>query len=335
MKKLYTLIAIGLVSTVAIAQNRQVNPCNSTLNKTVPFTPSQSITPPTDTLWGNLAAWTAPGCNGASGGGYVVGNNSYADKQKAQAYLNSGNITIFGCIYWFCAKEYSSGNSTSHVKMRVYRMDGTATVTTGSGPGPNTVLVSDNVPISNVDTSSMLATAYIHTYSTPVFYGQDFAVGFDVTGLAAGDTIGGVLSANNEGLLPDMSFDQWSDNLWHSLEEPGNWTTLDLVDCAMFPIVDMSSSIGENNFINGVKVATYPNPATNGNTSICYDLQNNIKNVEIKILDVTGKVIAVYNEGNKKAGSYTVSVDTKSFAAGTYFVTLSAGGNIATKLVIQ
>ncbi|MEW6467942.1 MAG: T9SS type A sorting domain-containing protein [Bacteroidota bacterium] len=334
MKKFYTVIAAALVGTMAIAQNGRTSfPVPQTLTFNSPL--STEAMPPTDTLWGNLANWTGAVLNGSAGGGYVTGNNGYGDKQKAQSFLVTGPaLTIYGNIMWFGAKEVTSGNPNSNIKVRIYNMNGTGTTSAGTGqPAPNTVLLSDQVLITAVDTSSNLSLAYIHTFSAPTFVSSDFAVGFDVTGLAPGDTIGMVNSPDGEAGAPDQSWDQWSDNTWHSYFEANNWNLN--CDQGQFPIVDMQSGIEEMGFLNGVKVATYPNPATD-KVSITYELMNDAKKVEIKILDATGKVIAVINEGEKCAGQHKVDIDATTLAAGTYYVTLQAGnGKMAVALVIE
>lgn len=331
MKKIYSLIAVAALATTMSAQNRVSSPLNVNLIMSTPTVLTEMA--PTDTLWRSLATWTAPALNGSAGGGYVTGNNGYQDKQKALEFTNSTGTVIYGMIMWFGAKEVTSGNPNSVVKMRIYAMDGTGTTSSGTGAAPNTVIQSNDVAITMVDTSLNLSLAYIHTFTTPSFVNSDFAVGFDVTGLAAGDTIGMVNSANGEAFAQDQSWDQWSDNAWHSYFEPNNWNLN--VDQAMFPIVDMQSSVEEMSFINGVKLTTYPNPTVE-NATVTYELETDINKVEIKILDATGKVVKVINQGSQCAGVHTLSIDANDLAAGTYYVTLKAGkGQMATPLVIQ
>ena len=129
MKKIYTLIAVAALATTMNAQGGRMSNIgtvtpNATLNQSI-FT-TQSVAP-TDTLWRNLANWLAPALNGSAGGGYVTGNNGYGDKQKALSFTNSVNMTIYGMIMWFGAKEITSGNPNSGINVRIYAMDGSGT----------------------------------------------------------------------------------------------------------------------------------------------------------------------------------------------------------------
>lgn len=315
---------------MAFAQGKQITAARPMVND---HTPSAVLTP-TDTLWGTFDTWVQPAMIGSQNGGWVVGNNGYDDKQKAQAYLISNPLNVEGAIYWFGAKDATSGSSTSVVKMRVYQMNGTGTSTAGtSAVAPNTVLLSDDVNISAIDTSGSFSGSYIHTFSTPVWVTSDFAVGFDVTALAGGDTIGLVHSGDGEAGGSELSWEQWSDNSWHTFLEPNNWQ-LD-IDLAIFPIVEMNTSIAEEGFINGVKLYTnQPNPF-NGTTVINYELANSTENVSLLVFDAAGRIVRNISMGDKAAGKYQIELSSEGLAAGTYYYTLKAGkSGISRKMII-
>jgi hypothetical protein len=331
MKKFYVIVAAMAIGHMGFAQGKQSLAAKPVANNHTPS--SAAVLTPTDTLWGNLMNWTQPSLIGSVNGGYVVGNNGYDDKQKAQTFINTTPLNVEGAIYWFGAKEVTSGSSTSAVKMRVYSMNGTGTSTQGNVAAPNTVLKSDNVAITMVDTSSSLATPYIHTFSSPVWVTGDFAVGFDVTALAAGDTIGLVHSADGDAAGSELAWEQWSDNTWHTFYDPNNWD-LD-IDLAIFPIVEMNTSIEEQGFINGIKLATnQPNPF-NGTTVISYELANATENVSFMVFDATGRVVKNISVGDKAAGKYTIELSSEGLAAGTYYYTLKAGkSGISKKMIV-
>lgn len=73
----------------------------------------------------------------------------------------------------------------------------------------------------------------------------------------------------------------------------------------------------------------YPNPF-NGNTRVNYSLVN-ADNVMIEITDLTGKVIAVMNEGSKAAGNHTVELNSNELSAGTYFYSVVTSTGRITK----
>jgi hypothetical protein len=291
----------------------------------------------TDTLGfviAQTADWTQqPILYGSSTGGYVCGNNAYLDKQKVQVFRPGQPCTVEGAIYWFGGKTVGAN---ANVNMRVYHLDGTGQNSTGTGiQSPNTTYVSDPVALANVDTSLSLLSAYVHTFSTPQFCAGDFGVGFDVSGLGAGDTIGCVSSTDPNAILED-AWEQWSDNSWNTFAVPNpNGWGLNLA-LAIFPLVDMNVGINETPFISGVKMGfAGPNP-TADNTVLTYGLQNNAKNVTITIVDQQGRIVATQSFDNQVAGNYTYNVNSSAFAAGTYFVQLQADNSrLAVKMVKQ
>ncbi len=76
----------------------------------------------------------------------------------------------------------------------------------------------------------------------------------------------------------------------------------------------------------------FPNPY-NGNTQVNYTLTST-EDVMVEITDLTGKVIAVMNEGVRTAGSHTLTFNSDNMAAGTYFYTLSTSKGKVTKSMV-
>ncbi len=75
-----------------------------------------------------------------------------------------------------------------------------------------------------------------------------------------------------------------------------------------------------------------PNPI-NDKGYITYTLTETAQ-VSLEIVDVSGKQIAVYNEGVHTAGQYQIDIDAASLSNGVYFYTLRAGDAIITKRMI-
>jgi hypothetical protein len=73
----------------------------------------------------------------------------------------------------------------------------------------------------------------------------------------------------------------------------------------------------------------YPNPF-NGNTTVNYSLVNTDE-VMVEITDLTGKVIAVMNEGVRTAGEHTVEINSNGLAAGTYYYSIITSNGKVTK----
>ncbi len=75
-----------------------------------------------------------------------------------------------------------------------------------------------------------------------------------------------------------------------------------------------------------------PNPFNNVST-INYTVKS-AANITLDIVDMTGKKVMSFNEGNKPAGDYTITVDGSELAEGVYFYTLSNGENTITKSMV-
>lgn len=101
------------------------------------------------------------------------------------------------------------------------------------------------------------------------------------------------------------------------------------------PVVRLNTSLiahlKENANVSSFSV--YPNPAKE-NVSISYELKNET-NVDLKITDLSGKVVYTSKLG-KKSGKNAVSVNTSSFSNGVYVVNfVTENGIVTEKLVIN
>lgn len=115
---------------------------------------------------------------------------------------------------------------------------------------------------------------------------------------------------------------------------------------ACFPYVQQpwrgfaGNSIEGTTSIHGVNVGApeaimvaYPNPFTNS-INMRYKLASK-GNVTIQVADLTGRIVATINQGNKMPGEYTVRWDAANVSAGTYFakITLNNQSFQSVKLV--
>ncbi len=334
MKKIYTLIATVAVVFSANAQ-KMVSTTNTPVS-TVGMPTMSADRTVTDTLvgysWTNASA-AGPAFIGSANGGYVCGNNGYDDFQKAQSFLNTiGNINVEGALMWFGAKQSDLGSSgTSKVQVRHHTLNAAGTTSTGaSTTAPGTVNATADLLFSALDTG-LSYTPEIVMFTTPVFTTGDFAIGINFQTLAAGDTVGLVHSSDGDAGATDMSWEQWNDNSWHTFFQA--WP-LD-IDLFVWALVDVNVGIEDHGFLNGARLGqNTPNPATNS-TTVTYALENNTNNVSLMIFDVTGKLVATYNEGNMAAGDHSIKIDTQNLDAGVYYYALTAGkGRIAKKMVV-
>jgi hypothetical protein len=81
------------------------------------------------------------------------------------------------------------------------------------------------------------------------------------------------------------------------------------------------------------KATVYPNPSV-GTTTVDYSLAN-AADVTIQLTDVSGKVIASWNEGTQEAGDHSLSFDAASFNSGIYYVTIASEGSVVTKKFVK
>jgi hypothetical protein len=84
----------------------------------------------------------------------------------------------------------------------------------------------------------------------------------------------------------------------------------------------------------GLPVATalhqnYPNPF-NANTNISYSLVE-ASNVDLKVYDITGRLVATLVNGYEEAGEHVATWDASNVSSGVYFYKLTAGDYTATK----
>jgi len=81
------------------------------------------------------------------------------------------------------------------------------------------------------------------------------------------------------------------------------------------------------------KATVYPNPSV-GTTTVDYSLANTAE-VSIQLTDVSGKVIATWNEGTQEAGAHSVSFDAAAYNSGVYYVTITTEGSVVTKKFVK
>ncbi|MCA6363009.1 MAG: T9SS type A sorting domain-containing protein [Bacteroidetes bacterium] len=345
MKVKHLLILATSISTIPLLAQRQtgnalaVNPVSGQSNQ-----PATQMVASTDTIGAGFDWSTGTAViysvGVANGGGFVTGTNGYGDKQKVQVFDPGQPVVVNGAIYWFGAKTVTTSNSV--VNMRIYAIDALGNSTTSptstsfDTPCPGTAIVSDAVPLSQVDTSTSLTSAYVHTFSTTPYLGGAFGVGFDISNVqfASGDTLGLVSTSDGEFAQDDYNWEQWSDNNWFSFASAASWEAK--FELGIFPIVELGTGVQETPFINGAKLGIVSaNPFTDL-AQVSYSLSNETKNVTLMLLDATGKVVQTTHLGDQPAGQYLHNIEGANLAAGVYYLALNAGSaNIAVKLIKQ
>ena len=284
---------------------------------------------------------------GTSRTGYLYGNNGSLNNftEVAQGYKNANHydICISGVLCWFGAKQSDLGSSpTSKVVLKVYDMDTTVAYNVVAGafnatlknwPGPSILKDSTDLLFSNISDSINYSYA---SFATPpwIWSVSDFAIGCDFTHLAAGDTVGLMSDKKNDAFNLDFAFHKAGNGKWLVSDETFSGATangeLDN-DIALWAV--LSPGTGVQEYYNGMKLSTYPNPSLD-QVTIEYSLEKNSKNVSLWVIDPTGKKLMEQNYGEQSSGVYSVNIQTNQLSAGNYFYQLRANGQIFTKQFI-
>lgn len=357
MKKIYLLSSAVMLSVAAFAQSGPLG--HGVTKGTKAFhhaTSAERLTCPDTTGIVNFVDFQpeyAPSGQslifGYSGGGYVYGNNvSSLLKTVAQGYvnLNGTPVKVTDVLVFFVAMENDLGSSaTSKVTFKLYNMaanracndaGGTYNLTTLNWPGPvATASASADLLFSDIDTGQVNGFNVIN-FATPPTFSGDFAIAMETAGLAAGDTVGLLCDDIGSAANLDYAFHYvgGSYNKWMCTDNVFSATGTGDVDndIAMFAI--LCDATGVNEFFNGMKLTTYPNPAVD-KTTIEYSLEKDSKNVALIVYDQTGRKVLENKYDAQSAGNYKVNLETVKLSSGMYYYQLRANGlNLSKKFAV-
>ena len=318
MKKFYVLILAVVISMSAFAQ-RPVGKAHSLTNSTeisslkldTTLVPTSMI----DTACGNHLTYYTLGA-----GGYVTGTNSYGDLEKAQRYNGTGTVSEV-LVYVLSTTPTSTQNTT----VKLYSVNGTTLA-------PNAVL-GTSTPVAINAFSATGFTSY--TFAAPIAVSNKFYASFVVP---AADTAFVISTNSTICNSPDSAaWELWSpapSTDWHSIVTA--WTSGGVglaIDLAIFPVLTTSSSIEDDYFIDGIKLGqNQPNPSS-VNTLVQYEIQNSAS-VMLELYDVTGRLVAKYDEGTQTAGRHNIMIDSQKLTQGTYYYSLKADSHRITKKMV-
>jgi hypothetical protein len=278
------------------------------------------------TLWGAL-------CD--EGGievpcGFIIGTNGYGDKAKAQQFLLDEPTVVEGVIYWFYAK---GGNENAVVHARLYAANGNGT--TASGPvsnAPGTVLANKDFTLADVDTTAENGFTAV-MFDNPVYVPIEFALGFDVSSLGANDSLGLIGTSTDMTDFPEFSWEKWGNNTWATLQYA--WGPNLNVDLCVFALVDNNSvGIGETGSLNNMRMSFLNGNISEGTTVLGYDVVSSGR-MDLVVHNSRGQVMHEVAFGQQGVGNYTHVIDTRSWAAGSYYVTLKNNGRPLTKKLFK
>ncbi|OFX16949.1 MAG: hypothetical protein A2033_01310, partial [Bacteroidetes bacterium GWA2_31_9] len=170
-------------------------------------------------LVGGLALYTIPSPNS----GYVCGNNSYGDLQKAEYFATYSPYTKIDGAY-FAFSVCKDAGAASNLTIRVYNNTGTA-------GAPGAIIATQTVPYSTIINDISNGDLTYVQFATPVTIPGPFYISI-LLPTTAGDTVAVYSDAQNANAT-NTAWEQWSDNVWYDFASAwgGNF------NLAIMPIV--------------------------------------------------------------------------------------------------
>ena len=318
MKKIYTTIGVVLMASVALFAQKQAGQSIDVDRPNIDYSSATRVV--NDTVWPGDFGTGTPALIGSSNGGYVSGNNGYGDLGKGQQFVISNTMSVEGALLFFGAKQDGAGSSLSVDLMDMTGTTGTTSAGTGDQACPGTVLASATVTMADVDTTGFTAVSFTQTSVS-----SDFYIGIEMTGLAAGDTVGLVSSSDGEGA--ELSWEKWSDGTWYTMVAA--WPLG--IDYAIWALVDNPDAAGieDLGFFNGIKAIVSPNPVVE-NANLSIELEN-ASEVTIDIVSATGQFVYTSDRGHMAQGRHNLTIPVSDLAAGTYFYSIASNGKRLTQ----
>jgi len=103
---------------------------------------------------------------------------------------------------------------------------------------------------------------------------------------------------------------------------------------ALFPVIGNANvGIDSDEFLNGIQMSAFPNPAT-VNTTIEFNLNKAFTSVKIEVIDARGRKVATINKGALAQGDYKEVVDLSNVAAGKYYYSVITNESRLTKKIM-
>lgn len=298
-----------------------------------PFTPNGLGT--YDVTWGLTQAEVEdiPADNDNANISFDVTSFIYARDRGTQegTFSNQGDGFVLGAYYDAFANDVvysvdvqiaSSAVAGSIVTGRIYSLDPNATTLASA------LILEDQsfeYTLTSGDIGQMinLDFAISGTAGFPIVAGETYFVAVATDG-DGGTTAGATIGTTNSPIPQTCFLYNAPDDTWYLA--PGTPMVRMNLDPA-------SNNVGldEQSLLFGAEV--YPNPATD-NASVRYIL-GATADVTIEVKDITGKVIASFNEGTKAEGSHVLNMNTAAFAEGVYYVTIESGKSLVTKKLVK
>jgi PKD repeat protein len=246
--------------------------------------------------------------------GYLSGTNSRGDLAKATLYqVNEDKGLLMGGVFDFAWATQSLSNDVP-VVFKIWDND-------GANGSPGTVLDQGTVPLSQIvfDVENHLSTIVFFDQWTPIF--SDFFMGFEMPQIA-GDTIA-LFTNKITAVQQSDSWEQTSAGDWRTYQQGNPGLN---VNHAMYPVICKATGIA--NDLLSQDILVYPVPAKD---QVYVSILNpNIKNLNVQLLDVSGRV------ANCKLTPLSAGyvIDVHELTRGMYFLRIQTGDDITTRKIV-
>lgn len=265
----------------------------------------------------------------ASGYGFLFGHNNFeslglsprmAEKYNTNASQVGANMYVKSIVTYNYG--YLSGTTNDSVNYRVFTVS-PVTYTPEIALGGKKIAYNDLAVEFIPGVSTLNDVANFADLTTPIAVDDSFFVTFELMNFNSADTLS--LWSKRFGARP--ATDGYGRNC---VVYNNNWVDyLDInasieTSLAIVPVVDFTTS-NPNLYIakNDLKLyPAFPNPSA-GHTTIKFDLAN-AGNLEIAVYDVNGRIVSKQLLNNLSSGEHTHTIDTHTFAPGSYNYIISS-----------
>lgn len=281
-----------------------------------------------------------------TGGGYVGGNNSYGDKEKAEYYSSAGlvgNSRVMGGIVLFY-RHASANIGTKGTSSIVFKMYNGNNVTGPSGAAIN----SFTNTIANILTaatatngvtycgnptliySTNIMRPYSFNFASPTNITGDFLIGC-TTSTLTGDTIA-IFSSTGNTAAASTAWELQTPSTWVPFND-GTTASWQLnSSLAILPKIACITDVYNVNGISG-NIAVFPNPS-NGMFNFAVTMPQ-ASDLNFTVTNSIGQV--VYTKVEKGVTSAVLPLNLSHLSKGIYFVNIidSTGDKVTKKIIIE
>jgi hypothetical protein len=281
-----------------------------------------------------------------TGGGYVGGNNSYGDKEKAEYYSSTGLVgtaKVMGGIVLFYrhATANIGTKGTSSITFKMYNGNNT---TGPSGAAVNTfVSTLTNILASSTATngvkycgdpnliySTNIMRPYSFNFASPTTITGDFLLGC-TTSTLSGDTIAIFSSTGNTSTF-STAWELQTPSTWVKFNDGTSVSWQLNASLAILPKLACVTDIYNVNGISG-NMAIFPNPS-NGIFNFAVTMPQ-ASDLNFTVMNAIGQV--VYTKVEKGVTNSVIGMNLSHLSKGIYFVNIidSTGDKVTRKIIIE